>query len=110
MYLLMNDSEKIVVESVSDIENMDLSKYKIYSLCLVDTQELINDGEIRDEISMVLKGEEMTRDTLIEKVSTNLEISKSKVSKVVSKMKKEKIVFNIDECDGLGNILISIVE
>jgi len=110
MYLLLNEDEKIIVENVSDIPDIDMNKYKIYSLVLVDTQDLINDGNIRDEIKEVLKGKEMIKEKLIQSVSERLEIPKSKVSKVVNKMRKEKVIFDIEGGDGLGNILVSMID
>lgn len=110
MYLLLNDKEKIIVDTVHELEDFDLKNYMVYTLApVVDSSELINDGEIRDIICRILKGEQMTKNELIEKVQFILDISKSRVSKVITKMKKEKVIFDIDDLNYLGERFIGMI-
>ena len=97
MYLLLKDDEKTIVETIKELENMNIDGYEIYSLARVDTSELIFDAEIRDTIYRILKGEQMPKDDVIERVKNILDIGASRVSKVISKMKKEKVVYSVDD-------------
>lgn len=108
MYLLLNDNEKIIINTTQELDNFQLDKYKVYTLVLVDSSELISDGEIRDTICNVLKGNQMTKRELIDKVNFYLDIPESKISKVITKMKKEKIIYNIDDWDYMGERFIDI--
>lgn len=108
MYLLLNDKEKIIVDTVKEIEKYNINDYKVYSLGFVDSSELLTEKEVRDTICKILKGNEMTKDELIEKVVDYLEVKKSNVSKVITKMKKEKIIFDIDDFNQFGERIISM--
>ena len=82
MYLLMNENEKIVLNTIEEFSGYNLNNYKVYSLVPVDQADLVNDGQIRDEISRILKGNEITKEELIERVNYQLDIPKSRISKV----------------------------
>lgn len=108
MYLLLKGEEKIIVDSVEEIGNYNINDYKVYSLGFVDTSELVDEKDIRDTISRILKGNEMTKNEVVDKASELLDIQKSKVSKVLSKMRKEKMVFSLDDYNYLGEKLITL--
>ncbi len=108
MYLLLNSKEKIIVDTVQEIQKYDLNDYKVYSLSLVDHSELITDGEIRDGICYILKGKQMTKNELLEKVYEYLEVPKAKISKVITKMKKEKLIYKVEDWDYLGERFIGM--
>ncbi len=108
MYLLMNENEKIVLNTIEEFSGYNLNNYKVYSLVPVDQADLVNDGQIRDEISRILKGNEITKEELIERVNYQLDIPKSRISKVVTKMKKEGIIFTLDDLDYMGNKLLGM--
>lgn len=110
MYLLLNDNEKIVINTTPELENFQIDKYKVYNLVPIDSSELISDGKIRDTICNVLKGNQMTKRELIDKVNLYLDIPESKISKVITKMKKEKIIYNIDDLDYMGERFIGMDE
>ena len=38
MYLILRDNEKIIVETVKELETLDLTGCKVYSLAHVDSQ------------------------------------------------------------------------
>ena len=63
---------------------------------------------VRDEISRILKRGEKTKEDLLQKVSENLEIPKSKISKVITAMKKEGVIFVLDDLDYMGNKLLGM--
>lgn len=110
MYLLLSDNEKIVINTATELENFQLDKYKVYTLVPIDSSELISDGEIRDTICNVLKGNQMTKRELIDKVNSYLDIPESKISKAITKMKKEKLLYNIDDWDYMGERFIGMNE
>lgn len=108
VYLLMNEKEKIVLNTIEEFGDYNLNNFKVYSLVPVDQADLVNDGQIRDAISRVLKGNEITKDDLIDKVNYQLDIPKARISKVVTKMKKEGIIFTLDDLDYMGNRLLGM--
>lgn len=97
MYLLLNEKENIIVNTIKDLEKYDLAKYKIYGLTLLDQSELLESEDIRDAISEVLKGNQMPKDAVIDKVQIITSESVSKISKVITKMKKEKMIYLVDD-------------
>lgn len=109
MYLLLKDNEKIIVETIKELENMNIDGYDIYSLSRLNVSDLIFDAEIRDNIYKILKGEQMPKDDVIERVQNILDVSISRISKVISKMKKEKVIYSVDDLwDRNGNKWIGI--
>ena len=50
----------------------------------------------------------MSKNELIEKVIANIGVPKSKVSKVITKMKKEKVIYNIEDWNYLGERIIGM--
>ena len=111
MYLVMKNNEKIIVDTVRELEDMGASNCKVYSLALLDTTELIFDGEIRDCIYKILKGEQMEVQMVINSVQDILGISETKIKKVISKMKKEKIIYYVEDMYDLeGHRWIGILD
>lgn len=111
MYLLLNDKEKIIVDTVQELatRGLQLDEYKIYSLSPVESSELIDDGQIRDAICYVLKGNQMTKSELIETVNINIDVSKPKISKVITKMKRENVIYDAYDRNYLGERLIGML-
>lgn len=111
MYLVLKNNETIIVNTVSELENMDISNCKVYSLALVDTSELVFDGQIRDCIYKILKGEQMENQKVIDYVQNMLGVSESKIKKVITKMKKEKIIYYVEDMYDLnGRRYIGILD
>lgn len=110
MYLLLNDKEKIIVDTIQEIatRGFKLNNYKVYSLAPVEPSELIDDGQIRDIICRILKGNQMTKSELIETVTINIDVSKPKISKVITKMKREKVIYDVDDWNYLGERFIGM--
>lgn len=106
VYLLMNEKEKIVLNTIEEFGDYNLNNYKVYSLVPADQADLVNDGQIRDAISRVLKGNEITKDELIERVNYQFDIPKTRITKVITKMKKEGTILTLDDLDYMGNRLL----
>lgn len=104
MYLVVTKSnEKIILntaEEVKSINKEDISK--IYALSEVDYKSIVSTSDIRDCIYDILKGKQMTKEEVIEIAQLRLGISKSNISKAITAMKKEKIIYVIDEFGWLG--------
>ena len=103
MYLIrMNDGDKIV-ETTNEVKDLGKNKIaKIYSLTEVDYDSLVSTSDIRDCIYNYLKGKQMDKDTIVNYVSETLDVKKNDVSKVITAMKKEKIIYVVKDFGWLG--------
>lgn len=103
MYLIrMNDGDKIV-ETTNEVKDLGKNKIaKIYSLTEVDYDSLVSTSDIRDCIYNYLKGNQMDKDTIVNYVSETLDVKKNDVSKVITAMKKEKIIYVVKDIGWLG--------
>lgn len=103
MYLVkMNDGDKIM-ETANEVKALDKNKIvKIYSLTEVDYNSVVSTSDIRDCIYNYLKGEQMEKDVIVDYVSKTLDVKKNEVSKVITAMKKEKIIYVVEEFGWLG--------
>lgn len=108
MYLVLNGDKKIIVNTANELEQLDLDKNEIYICVPVNYSELINDSSIRDEITSILKDNQLTNNEVVNKVSIRLDIPKNRVQKVVRKMKKEKLIYNVDDFNYLGERLLGM--
>ena len=97
MYLLLNNEKKIIVNSIAEMEKYDVSNYEIYSLAPVDKNILFEDGTIRDTICEVLKGNQMPKDHVVQAVQDTTGSTITKINKVISQMKKEKLIYLVDD-------------
>ena len=103
MYLVrMNDGDKIM-ETANEVKLLDENKIlKIYSLSVVDYDSLIVTSDIRDCIYNYLKGNQINKETIVNYVSETLGIKKTEVSKTITAMKKDKIIYVVEEDGYLG--------
>ena len=103
MYLVeTNDSDKIV-ETVDEVKSLDRNKIiKIYSLTEVDYDSLVSTSDIRDCVYNFLKGTQAAKATVVDFVSTTLGVKKNEVSKVITVMKKENIIYVEESFGWLG--------
>lgn len=103
MYLVKtNDSDKIV-ETVDEVKSLDRNKIvKIYSLAEVDYDSLVSTSDIRDCVFNFLKGTQAAKATVVDFVSTTLGVKKNEVSKVITAMKKENIIYVEENFGWLG--------
>lgn len=52
----------------------------------------------------------MTKNELLEKVYDYLEVPKTKISKVITEMKKEKLIYNVEDWNCMGERFIGMDE
>lgn len=103
MYLVrMNDGDKII-ETANGVKSLDKNSIvKIYSLTEVDYDSLVSTSDIRDCIYNYLKGNQEYKETIIDYVSEVLRVKKNEVSKVITAMKKDKIIYVVEDFGWLG--------
>lgn len=97
MYLLLKDEEKIIVNSVAEMEKYDVSQYEIYALAPIDKSILFENGTIRDTICEVLKGNQIPKDQVVQRVQDTTGSTIMKINKLISQMKKEKLIYLVDD-------------
>ena len=103
MYLVRTDNGDKVVEIANEIKTLDKDKVvKVYSLSEVNYDSLVSTSDIRDCIYDYLKGEQIAKEVVIDYVSGKLNIKKNDVSKVITAMKKEKIIYVVEDFGWLG--------
>lgn len=90
-----NNAEEVKAYSKSEIIN-------IYLLQEVSYDDIVSTSDIRDCIYNYLKGKQELKEDVIEYVSCVLDISKTEVSKVITAMKKEKIIYVVKDFGYLG--------
>lgn len=108
MYLLKNKDEKIIVDTVNDVKKFNLSLYEVYCLGRVDPDELVSDADIMDEIINVLKGKQMTKNEVLDYVNCVIDVPKTKISKVITKMKKQKLIYDVNDWNYMGERFIGM--
>lgn len=110
MYLVIKGSEKIFVETVKELTKYDSNEYELYNLVPVDRDKLFQDGHIRDEITIVLKGKQMESDKVIDAVQFCTDASITSIKKVIAQMKKENLIYLVDDLwDRHGNKWIGMI-
>ncbi len=103
MYLIRTNNGDKVVENVNDVKTLEKTEIKkIYSLVEVDYNSLVSTSDIRDCIYNYLKGNQIDKETLLDYVSGTLDVKKNEVSRVITAMKKEKIIYVVKDAGWLG--------
>lgn len=103
MYLVRTYNGDKVVETANEVKDLDKNKIvKIYSLSEVDYDSLVSTSDIRDCVYDYLKGKQIAKEVVIDYVSERLNIKKNDVSKVITAMKKEKIIYVVEDFGWLG--------
>lgn len=98
MYLVRTDNGNELVDTAEEIKALDRANIrKIYSLSEVDYDSLVSTSDIRDCIYNYLKGDQVDKDDVVNYVAETLNVKKKEVFKVITAMKKEKIIC----CQGL---------
>lgn len=102
MYLIITkNNEKILCETADAVKsnkNID----KLYALHEVAYEDIISTSDIRDCIYKNLKGRQADKDDIIKEVQEQLGASKSEISKVITAMKKEKIIYKVIDFPWIG--------
>lgn len=103
MYLVRTINGDKILESANEVKNIDKKDIvKIYSLSETDYDSLVSTADIRDCIYHYVKGDQIDKETVVNYVSETLGIRKSDVSKVITAMKKEKIIYVVRDMGWIG--------
>lgn len=94
-YKKCNTAEEVKMFSKSEIINT-------YSLKEVNYDDIVSTSDIRDCIYNYLKGKQEPKEDVLEYVSNTLNIRKAEVSKVITTMKKEKLIYIVVDDGWLG--------
>ena len=95
MYLIRTiEGTDEVVTTADEVKKFDKNEVKkIYILSEVDYDDLVSTADIRDCICSYIKKGPEPKEDVIDYVANNLKVKKSDVSKVITIMKKEKILY-----------------
>lgn len=103
MYLVETKNGNIKCNTVEEIKAFLKSEIiNIYLLHEVNYDDHVSTADIRDCIYDYLKGKQKSKEDVLEYVSCALEIKKNEVSKVITAMKKEKIIYVVEFDGWLG--------
>ena len=103
MYLVKTNSGDKFLNSVNEVKSINKNEIiGVYTLVEVDYDSLISTSDIRECIYSYLKGSPAEKDNIIEYVSAKLDVKKNEVSKVITAMKKEKIIYVEKDFGWLG--------
>lgn len=103
MYLVKTKNGDKILNSTNDIKNINKNDIiEIYFLTKVEYDSLVSTSDIRDCIYNFLKGHQIDKDEVLEYVSEKLDVKKNEVSKVITAMKKEKIIYIVKDFNWLG--------
>ena len=103
MYLVKTKKDYIICSSAEEVKKYNKSEIiELYTINRVDYDNVVSTGDIRDAIYSFLKGEQHEKDEVLEFISVNLNVKTSEVSKVITAMKKEKIIYVVEEFGWLG--------
>ena len=103
MYLVKTNSGDKFLNSVNEVKSINKNEIiGVYTLVEVDYDFLISTSDIRECIYSYLKGSPAEKDNIIEYVSAKLDAKKNEVSKVITAMKKEKIIYVEKDFGWLG--------
>ena len=103
MYLVRTKSGDKIVESANEVKRINKNEVvKVYSLSEVGYDSIISDSDIRDCIYNCLKGNQKSKEDVLDFVSGKLGVKKSEVSKAITAMKKEKIIYTVAEFGWIG--------
>lgn len=88
---------------IDELQELNPANIKnIYLLQPIDLSILTSTQEIRTAIYKYLKGKQELKKDVIDHVASSLNIKKTEVSKVITQMQKEKIIYIVPEMGWLG--------
>lgn len=103
MYLVRTKNGDNVVSTANGVKEFNKNEIeKIYSLSEVDYDSVVSTSDIRDCIYKCLKGSQQSKDDVLNSVTEILGIKKNEVSKVITEMKREKIIYVVKDFGWLG--------
>lgn len=107
MYLVQTiEGTDEVVTTADEVKKFGKNEVKrIYALSEVDYDDLVSTADIRDCIcSYIIKERGASKDDVLNTVANILNVKKSEVSKVITMLKKEKILYVERDYGWLGII------
>lgn len=103
MYLVETKTGHVKCNTTEEVKMFSKSEViKVYTLNEVNYDDLVSASDIRDCIYNYLKGKQESKENVLEYVSDILNIKKAEVSKVITAMKKEKIIYVVVDDGWLG--------
>ena len=103
MYLVRTKQGDKFVESADDVKHINKNDVlEVFMLEKLDYDSIASTSEIRDCLYNYLKSDQIDRDTVLDYVAATLDVPKSKVSKVINSMIKEKIIYVVEDDGWLG--------
>ena len=103
MYLVKTNLGDKFLNSANEVKSINKNDIiGLYTVVEVDYDSLVSTSDIRDCIYSYLKGTTAEKDDIIEYVSVKLGVNKNEVSKVITAMKKEKIIYVEKDFGWLG--------
>lgn len=103
MYLVRTKQGDKFVESADDVKHINKNDVlEVFMLEKLDYDSIASTSEIRDCLYNYLKGDQIDRDTVLDYAAATLDVPKSKVSKVINSMIKEKIIYVVEDDGWLG--------
>lgn len=103
MYLVRTKQGDKFVESADDVKHINKNDVlEVFMLEKLDYDSIASTSEIRDCLYNYLKDDQIDRDTVLDYVAATLDVPKSKVSKVINSIIKEKIIYVVEDDGWLG--------
>lgn len=103
MYLVETRKQTIKCNSADEVKRIPKSEViALYGLNKISYDDLVSTSDIRDCIYEFLKDKQYSKEEVIESVSLTLDVKKADVSKVISQMKREKIIYTVKDFGWIG--------
>lgn len=104
MYLVIKKSnEKIICNTADDVKSINPKEIcKVYGMHETNYDDIVSTADIRTCIYNILKGSQLTKEEVLEEAHETLGIKKSEISKVITAMKKEKIIYDVIDMPCIG--------
>ena len=103
MYLVRTKNGDKFVETANEVKNFEKDEViEVYTLTKTEYELITSTSDIRDCIYKYLKCTQRSKEDVLDYVSGQLGIRKTEVSKVITKMKKEKIIYTEVDFGWLG--------
>ena len=103
MYLVKTNSGDKLLNSANEVKSINKNDIiGVYAIVEVNYDSLVSTSDIRDCIYDYLKGTQKNKNNVLEYVSGMLNVKKNEISKVITAMKKEKIIYVVEEDGWLG--------
>ena len=96
LYLVRTKTEDKLVEGIDEVKAFSKGEITgLYALHEIDYDDLVSTEDVRNAICAYLKGTQEPKEDVVESVAEQLDVKKSEVSKVITQMKKEKIIYSV---------------